>query len=88
MASDFGFVSYASESNFVELSIEGFSDGLSERCLADSWWSIEAQNCSFIVALKLSDRQELYDPLFDLLEPKVVSIKNSLRILRICGLFL
>ena len=49
---------------------------------------MEAQNCSFAVALKLSDRQELNDPLLDLLEPEVVSIKNNLRILGIFGLFL
>ena len=46
------------------------------------WWAMEDENLSLDVPSELADRDELKNPLFDVLDPVVVLIQDSLGLKR------
>ena len=74
-----GFVAYAAERHTYELAAGGFGDRHSQRGLADSRRSDEAQDRSLGILDQLPHRQEFQDAVFDLFQTVVIFVQDFFR---------
>ena len=91
VAADLGLVAHAAEREPHELAVEGPGDRSAERGLADARRSDEAEDRPLETLLQGVDREELEDPLLDLLDVVVVLVQDLagpldvLRVVRTSG---
>ena len=86
MAADLGLVAHAAEREAHELPVQRAGDGLRERGLPDARRPDEADDRALRLLDELADRQELEDPLLDLLEAVVVVVQDLLGAGQVLGL--
>ena len=77
MAANLRLVVDAAERDADELAVEGTCDRASERGLAYAGRPDEAEDGPLHVAAELADREELDEPLFDLVEAVVVLVEDG-----------
>ena len=70
-------VVHAAESDADELAVEGAGDGAPERGLSNTWRSDEAEDGALHVTAQFADREELDEPLLDLVEAVVVLVEDA-----------
>ena len=78
MSSDLGLVANAAQAEADELAADGLGDRPAEARLADARRPREAEDGSLLVGLSLPHREELEDPVLDLLEVVVVRFEDVL----------
>ncbi len=85
VAADLGLVPHAAEGEAHELAVEGAGDRTAERGLADARRAHEAEDRALEGLLERVDRQELEDPLLDLLDVVVVLVQDLARAVDVLG---
>ena len=77
VAANLRLVVHAAERDADELAVEGAGDRAAERGLADAGRPDEAEDGPLHVAAELADREELDEPLLDLVEAVVVFVEDG-----------
>ena len=72
--------------NFWRFPPESARDGTAERGLADSGWTDKAQDRTLALRAKLAHREELENPVLDLLQPLVLFVEHLLRAVDVADL--
>ena len=87
MATDLRFIAQATQRDAGKLTAQSVRHALAERRLADPGRADEAQQRSFDILLQLDDRDEVEQPLLDLLQSEMLLVQDSLRRRQIDGVF-
>src|SRR5690606_32238765 len=74
---DFSNVGKTSDTESVKLAVKSASYRFSNRSLSDTGWSDKAKDLALYATAKLSDSNELKDPVFDIFETVVILIEDS-----------
>jgi hypothetical protein len=83
VAADLRFVGDAADRHAYELPADRVGDGLTERCLADTRRTGEAEDRSLEIALELQHRQKLKNALLQFLETEVRRVEHVFRFFQI-----
>src|SRR5215470_17156466 len=76
MATDLGFITYASQGKTDEFAARRFRNRHAQRSFTHAWRSDEAEDRTFGVLDQLAYGEEFKDALFDFLEAVVVFVEN------------
>ena len=83
VAADLGLVAHAADAEALELAPQRPGDRAAKRGLADAGRTDEAQDRAAGVRLELSHREELEDPVLDLLDVVVILVEHLARVLEV-----
>ena len=80
MTLDLGDIGQTTNRESEELSLQGSSDRFPDRCLSNTRGANETDDLAFHSSAKLSDGQELQNPVLDILQSVVVLVQDVLSI--------